>query len=52
MGNMKEFTEVIRMLNMGRLSPVVDRVFPTAQIREAHDYLTSAKQFGKVALTF
>jgi NADPH:quinone reductase-like Zn-dependent oxidoreductase len=30
---------------------VVDRVFPLAEIREAHDYLEKSQMFGKVVLT-
>lgn len=38
-------------LNTGRLSPIIDRVFPFEQIVEAHRYLESNAQFGKVVVT-
>ncbi len=34
----------------GRLSPVVDRVFPVSQIAAAHQWLESRKAFGKVVV--
>jgi NADPH:quinone reductase-like Zn-dependent oxidoreductase len=52
MGNMREFSEVIRMLNEDKLAPIIDKIFPYDQIREAHEYLSNAQQLGKVALTF
>jgi NADPH:quinone reductase-like Zn-dependent oxidoreductase len=38
------------LLNEGKLRPVIDRVFPLREAAEAHRYLESAKQFGKVLL--
>lgn len=34
----------------GRLSPVVDKVFPAREISKAHEYLESRKAFGKVVV--
>lgn len=34
----------------GRLKCVIDRIFPLAEAAEAHRYLESAQQFGKVVL--
>ena len=50
MANRREFEEVMKLVFMGRLKPVVDRVFPLEQAREAHAYLERAEQFGKVVL--
>ena len=36
----------------GTIRPVVDKVFPADNIREAHEYLESNKSFGKVVLEF
>lgn len=33
-----------------RLLPVVDRVYPLAEIQEAHKYLESNKHTGKIVL--
>ncbi len=35
----------------GSLKPVIDRVFPLDQIVEAHRYLESNQQFGKIVVT-
>ena len=50
MANQREFEEVMKLVFMGRLKPVVDRVFPLAKAREAHEYLARGDQFGKVVL--
>ncbi|WP_163498463.1 zinc-dependent alcohol dehydrogenase family protein [Helicobacter suis] len=38
-------------LASGRLHPEIDRVFPFADIRQAHDYIENSAQIGKVVLT-
>jgi NADPH:quinone reductase-like Zn-dependent oxidoreductase len=38
------------LLGNGKLKAVIDRVFPLQEAAEAHRYLESAKQFGKVLL--
>ena len=35
----------------GRAQPVIDRVFPLAEVRAAHEHLESGEQFGKVVLS-
>lgn len=50
MSNRREFEEVMKLVFMGRLKPVVDRVFPIEEARKAHEYLESGRQFGKVVL--
>jgi len=50
MGNDAEYAEIVRELAAGRLRPLVDRVFPLAQVREAYAYLARAEQLGKVAV--
>jgi NADPH:quinone reductase-like Zn-dependent oxidoreductase len=34
----------------GKVKPVVDRTFPLAEVRAAHEYLESSQMFGKVVL--
>lgn len=51
MGTKSELHRVMRLVAGGRLRPVVDRVFPLAACAEAHAYLESGAQFGKVVLT-
>ncbi len=51
MANRREFEEVMKLVFMGRLTPVVDKIFPLEKAREAHEYLSKGEQFGKVVLT-
>lgn len=51
MGNMGELHEVLRHVFSGKLKPVVDRTFPLADARKAHEHLEKSAQFGKVVLT-
>jgi NADPH:quinone reductase-like Zn-dependent oxidoreductase len=50
MGTLGELHEVLKHVFAGRLKPIVDRVFPLAEIRAAHEYLESSRMFGKVVL--
>ena len=50
MGTMGELHQVLKFVFRGQLKPVVDRVFPMAEIRAAHQYLESKEQFGKVVV--
>ena len=42
---------ILEGLASGALKPVIDRVFPFEQIVEAHRYLESNQQFGKIVVT-
>jgi putative PIG3 family NAD(P)H quinone oxidoreductase len=49
----REFSErVVPLFDAGRLRPVVDRVFPFDEIRDAHELMESNKTFGKVVLSW
>ena len=50
MGSLAEMREVWGLVASGALKPVVDRTFPLAQARAAHEHLESKAQFGKVVL--
>jgi NADPH:quinone reductase-like Zn-dependent oxidoreductase len=50
MGTMGELHEVLKHVFSRRVKPVVDRTFPLADVRAAHEYLESSKMFGKVVL--
>jgi NADPH:quinone reductase-like Zn-dependent oxidoreductase len=50
MGTKSELHSVMRLVASGRFKPIVDRIFPLAACAEAHAYLESSSQFGKVVL--
>lgn len=51
MGSMGELHQVLKFVFRGQLRPVIDRVYPLAEIRAAHERLEKKEQFGKVVLT-
>jgi NADPH:quinone reductase-like Zn-dependent oxidoreductase len=51
MGTMAELHEVLGHIFAGRLKPVVDRTFPQADLRAAHEYLEKSQMFGKIIIT-
>ena len=50
MGNMGELHQVLKFVFRKQLKPVIDRVYPLAEIRAAHQRLENKEQFGKVVL--
>jgi len=50
MGTLGELHEVLRFFERGLLKPVVDKVFPLAELRAAHEHLENKQQFGKVVV--
>jgi NADPH:quinone reductase-like Zn-dependent oxidoreductase len=50
MASYAEFAEVIGLVFSGRLRPVVDRVLPLSEGREAQRILEAGEQFGKIVL--
>lgn len=50
MGSRSELFTVLKLIGEKKLRPVVDRVFPLAEARQAHEYLERREQFGKVVL--
>jgi NADPH:quinone reductase-like Zn-dependent oxidoreductase len=50
MGGQGELLEVLKHVFAGKLKPVVDRTFPLAETRAAHEYLAGSEQFGKVVV--
>jgi len=43
---------VLPLVSRGRIRPVIDRVYPIDQVRDAHERLESNTSFGKIVLTF
>ena len=50
MGNAAAYAEVVRRLGQGELRPIVDRVYPAAEIRRAYERLAKGEQLGKVVV--
>jgi len=51
MGTKADFEGAYELVASGSAKPIVDRVFPLAEVRAAHEYLESGVQFGKVVLS-
>ena len=51
MGTKADFEGAYELMASGRARPVVDRVFPLAEARAAHEYLEAGEQLGKVILS-
>ncbi len=50
MSNHAEFHEVIQHVINGKLKPIIDKIFPLTEGKNAMEHLNSANQFGKVLL--
>jgi NADPH:quinone reductase-like Zn-dependent oxidoreductase len=50
MGSKGSLFDIVRHVERGRLEPVVDRVLPISEAREAHRVLEAREAFGKVVL--
>ena len=50
MGSRGELYEVLRLVEAGRLRPVVDSVLPLSEVAEGHRRLEAREVFGKVVL--
>ena len=50
MGDMAAFDEALQLLEEKKIRPVIDKVFPMKNIRDAHVYLEKSNQAGKVIL--
>ena len=50
MGNDAEYAEIVRRLGQGELRPIVDRVYPLAEARQAYERLREGAQLGKIVI--
>ena len=50
MANRKEFAEVMQLIFQGKLSPVIDTVFPLEKAKTAYQRLHDGEQFGKIVI--
>jgi NADPH:quinone reductase-like Zn-dependent oxidoreductase len=51
MGTKEELRTALKLVEQGRLKPVIDKVWPLRDCAAAHAYLEAGNQFGKVVLT-
>lgn len=51
MGSQGELLKAARLVGVGKLRPVIDRVFPLAEARAAQEYLLGRTFFGKIVLS-
>jgi NADPH:quinone reductase-like Zn-dependent oxidoreductase len=51
MGSPEDFQAVWDLIDAGKMRPVVDRTFPLAEARAAHDRLEAGEQLGKIVLS-
>ena len=51
MGARGDFEGAYELVKAGQATPIVDRVFPLAEIRAAHERLETGEQFGKIVLS-
>jgi putative PIG3 family NAD(P)H quinone oxidoreductase len=45
-------SSVLPLVSRGAIRPVIDRVYPVHEIRDAHERMESNESFGKIVLTF
>jgi NADPH:quinone reductase-like Zn-dependent oxidoreductase len=50
-GSRAMFEDMNRVLTQHRIQPVIDRVFPFAQAREALRHMEAGAHFGKLVIT-
>ena len=48
MGSREDFEACLELVASGRALPIVDRVYPLAEARAAHERLEAGEQFGKI----
>lgn len=50
MGSRDELRTALKLVWTGKVRPVIDRIYPLAEARAAHDVLEQGEQFGKIIL--
>jgi NADPH:quinone reductase-like Zn-dependent oxidoreductase len=51
-GSRQQFEAMCRAIDLHKIGPVVDKVYPLAQAREAFEAMQGGQHFGKIVLTF
>jgi NADPH:quinone reductase-like Zn-dependent oxidoreductase len=49
-GSRADFEALLKFVAQHQISPVIDRVFPLAEAREAFEHMASGAHFGKIAI--
>ncbi len=50
MGKKGHLIKIFKFVEEGKLKPVIDRIIPLKEVREAHRLIEEGKHFGKIAL--
>jgi len=50
MGRKGDLMTIMNLIGQGKLNPVIDRVLPLAEVRQAHQIVEEGKHFGKIVL--
>ena len=50
MGSRGSLLRILELAGTGRLRPVIDRVLPMSEVREAHRLVAERDTFGKIVL--
>lgn len=50
MGTRSELLEITKLMEIGKLQPVIDSVYPLKEARKAHEHIKDRQNFGKVLL--
>ncbi len=50
MGRKGDLITIFKFIEQGRLKPVIDRVMPLSEVREAHRVVEEGRHFGKIVL--
>ncbi len=50
MGGIEELRQVLRVAEKGKIKPIVDKVYPLNQAREALERMVNRDNFGKIIL--
>lgn len=51
MGSHQDFRDILELIKTGRLKPVIDRVMPLSEGKEAYGLMERGEIFGKIVLT-
>ncbi|MBM4160412.1 MAG: zinc-binding dehydrogenase [Ignavibacteria bacterium] len=50
MGRKGDLVTILKLIEQGKLKPVIDRVLPLSEVREAHRIVEAGEHFGKIVL--